>query len=180
MKLYLIVPLALVALSALWVWIVNRRPTLSGALWPKGMTLGGEVDCPDVSYDGDLVLGCSGRFGAIRCRSIEIARGADVSVRSIEASWVKVRGRLKGVKQLAAGRRLLIRGELKADDVQSPRIVIGPKANATVLTVTGTSRIERHPKAVVKGFFDGASEIFDVGLSRQADVTLTDAQTSLQ
>ena len=184
MKTYLLAPLVLSALCLLWVFVTNRRPRMSGALWPKGLTLSGSVSRPDLQYEGDVVLACSGSFGTIRCRSLKIAKGADVGALAVEAAKVVVDGRLSGVKTISAGKRLTVVGELRADDVRSPRITLCAKARATVLTVTGASRIDRHPKADVKGFFTGREEMKDAGVLRQDDPSIADTQltvsTSLQ
>lgn len=184
MKTYLLAPLVLSMLCLLWVFIANRRPQMTGALWPKGLTLSGSVSRPDLQYEGDVVLACSGNFGTIRCRSLKIARGADVGASAIEAAKIVIDGRLTGVKSIAAGKRLTVLGELRADDVRAPRITLKAKARATVLTVTGESLIERHPKADVKGFFTGREEMADAGVLRQDDASLADTQltvsTSLQ
>lgn len=179
MKTYLLAPLVLSTLCLLWVFIANRRPQMTGALWPKGLTLSGSVSRPDLQYDGDVVLACSGSFGAIRCRSLRIAKGADVAAIAVEAAKIRIEGRLAGVKSLAAGKRLTVSGELRADDVRAPRITLRAKARATVLTVTGETLIERHPKADVKGFFAGREEMADAGVLRQDDASMADTQLTV-
>lgn len=159
MRLYVLAPLGVTALCLLWIWFANRRPRITGAIWPDGMRLSGAVERPDVEYEGDLVLACDANFGRIRCRVLRIARGADVTATSVEAMRVRIDGRLRGVARIAAARRLLVRGELRADDVDAPRIRLTAGARATVLTVAGNARIERHPKAEVKGFFNDLDEM---------------------
>jgi len=167
-KLYVVVPLVVSSLCLAWIWLANRRPRLAGALWPKGMSLHGGVDRPDVTVEGDLVLGCAGRFASIHCRTLTIARGAQVTAEQIEAAEVRVEGALETTGRVAAGRVLRVTGRLKADDVQSPRIVLAKGACATVLTVTGKTRMDRHPKAVVKGFFETQDELKLVAAERIA------------
>ena len=181
MKLYVVVPLVVSALCLVWIWIANRRPRLAGALWPKGMSLHGSVERPDVTVDGDLVLGCAGRFAAIHCRVLTVARGAQVSAETVEAAEIRVEGALETSGRVAAGRALRVTGTLKADDVQSPRIVLAAGAAATVLTVTGKTKIERHPKAVVKGFFETPDELKLAAADRVSpDHWATTTQPSLQ
>ena len=162
MRTYVLLPLLVSCVSLVAIWFVNRRGWISSALWPKGMGLSGDVACPDIAFDGELVLGCTQAFGTITCRSLRIARGADVSATHVKAGSVEVDGRLRGIETLVAERRLEIRGELFADDVRSPRIRIAKKSRAVVLTVTGASKIDRHPEAEVKGFFADLDEAMAV------------------
>ena len=164
MRLYVLFPLAVSSLCLLWVYIANRRARIAGAVIPQGMLLSGDVDCPDLQYDGDVVLGGTHSFQSIRCRRLRIARGGDVSVRSIEAGRVTIEGRLRSVKVLTAAKLVeVIGGELRVDDVRCPKIVVDRHASAVVLTVTGTTKLIRHPAAEVKGFFADLDEAVAVG-----------------
>ena len=182
MRVWLLAPLGVAFLAFLWTWLANRRPRLAGALWPEGLTLGGSVTEPDLSYEGDLTLGAKGRFGTVRCRTLLVARGADVVAERVEAAAVYVEGRLAGPRLISAGRRVQVSGELCAEEVACPWISITRRGKATVLTVTGATRIERHPKADVKGFFGGSDELARAGLLRRGEDTLHEhpAPASLQ
>lgn len=164
MRIYVLIPLVVSTLCLLWIWFANRHPRIAGALIPNGLVLSGRVECPDLQYDGDVVLGGTHAFQSIRCRRLRIARGADVVVRTIEAGRVTVAGRLRGVKSLTAAKRLeVLGGELRVDDVRAPKIVIDKHACAVVLTVTGATKLSRHPAAEVKGFFADLDEAVAVG-----------------
>ncbi|HVO31671.1 MAG TPA: hypothetical protein VMV18_13080 [bacterium] len=152
-------PLAVAALCALWIWIVNRRPRLAGMVWPSGAELGGALARPDVSYPGDVVLGCDGRFGTIQCRTLVIAAGADVRADLVVALRVRVDGALQLRQSLTAGKRLEVRGVLRAEEIHAPRIVLRARSRTTAITVAGHPRIDRHPAAVMKGFFEHRDEI---------------------
>jgi cytoskeletal protein CcmA (bactofilin family) len=179
MRLYVLVPLAVSALCLLYVWIANRRARVGGAVIPQGMLLSGDVESPDLQYDGDVVLGGTHAFQSIRCRRLRIARGADVSVRAVEAGRVSVEGRLRNVKILTAAKLLEVRGgELRVDDVRAPKIVIDKNASAVVLTVTGTTRLVRHPAAEVKGFFADLDEAVGVGAMTRLNAYLPAAVTT--
>lgn len=167
MKIYLLLPLAVSAACLLYVWFANRRSVCHSALWPKGMRLSGPVERPDVEFDGELLLACAGSFGSIRCRTLRIARGADVSATAVHADRVIVDGRLRGVASLAAECVITVRGELYADDVRSPRIRLKKTARAVVLTIPRTCRLERHPDAQVKGFFADLEEAMAVDYVRR-------------
>ena len=167
MRTYILLPLLVSVVSLIAVWFVNRRGWISAALWPKGMGISGDVDRPDIAFDGELVLGCAQSFGTITCRSLRVAAGADVHATHVKAGSVQVDGRLRGVETLVAERRLDIRGELFADDVRSPRIRIEKRSRAVVLTVTGPSKIDRHPDAEVKGFFADLDEAMAVDYVRR-------------
>ena len=167
MKLYVLIPLAVTVASLLAIWFVNRRAVCHSALWPKGLSLSGSVDRPDVSYDGELFLACAGGFGTIRCRTLRVARGADVEANTVEAETVLVEGRLRGVASLAAARHVAVRGELFADDVRTPRVRLFAGASAVVLTVPRDARIDRHPGAQVKGFFADLDEAMAVDYVRR-------------
>lgn len=158
MKLYVLAPLLVACACIAIIWLSNRRAVCFAALWPKGLLLSGPVDQPDVVFDGEITLACAQRFGAIRCRTLRVLRGADVFAGSVEAETVIVDGRLRGVRALSAAKRLLVRGELYADDVRAQRIRLHAKARAVVLTVPRDARIERHPEAEVKGFFADLDE----------------------
>lgn len=169
MKLYVLVPLAVTAACLVFVWLANRRSVCHSALWPRGMKLSGPVERPDVEFEGELLLACAGRFGVIRCRTLHVARGAEVEAISIAADRVVVDGKLSGVASLAAEKVLVIRGELLADDVRAPRIQVRKDARAVVLTVPRECRLERHPDAQVKGFFADLDEAMAVDYVRRLD-----------
>jgi hypothetical protein len=169
MKLYVLIPLAVAAACLLYVWLTNRRTVTHSALWPKGMRLAGPVEQPDVEFDGELLLACAGSFGAIRCRTLRIAAGADVSAKSIAASRVRVDGTLRGVASLAAESSLVVRGQLFADDVRSPRIKLTATSKATVLTIPRQCKLDRHPSAQVKGFFVSLEEAMAVDYVRRLE-----------
>lgn len=169
MKLYVLLPLAVSAACLAFVWLANRRSVSHSALWPKGMRLAGPVERPDVEFDGELFLSCAGRFGAIRCRTLRVARGADVEAVSVSADRVLVEGRLRGVASLAAEKMLVVRGELLADDVRAPRIKLCKTARAVVLTVPRACRLQRHPDAQVKGFFSDLDEAMAVDYVRRLE-----------
>lgn len=169
MKLYVLLPLAVSVACLVFVWFANRGGVLHSALWPKGMRLAGPVEHPDVEFDGELFLACAGRFGAIRCRTLSIARGADVEAGSVVADRVLVEGKLRGVASLAAEKLLVVRGELYADDVRAPRIKLCKTARAVVLTVPRVCRLVRHPKAQVKGFFSDLDEAMAVDYVRRLE-----------
>lgn len=157
-----------VALACLLVtWILNRRPKLTGVSWPGGLALAGSLERPDLDYDGDIVLGGNAAFGSVRCRRLLIARGANVDIESVGAARVRVDGRLTGVQQLGAGKHVEVRGELVADAVVSPRILLRKHCRANVLTVGARTRIDRHPLADVKGFFTDGDELQRAGLARR-------------
>lgn len=153
MKTYALVPLAVSFLCLAWVWFANRRPRITGALWPSGFEVSGDLARPDLEYDGDVVLACDGRFGEVRCRSLRIARGARVRTASVDAARVHVDGHLDVDGALAVRKRLVVGGVLQAQEAQAPRIDLGAGSRSTVLKVRGKARIERHPRAVIKGFF---------------------------
>jgi hypothetical protein len=160
MRSYVLLPLAVSAVCALWIYLANRRPRVGGFVWPAGMEVGGGGSWPVLEYDGDVVLGCAQSFALIRCRTLRIAAGADVVARVVEAGRVIVNGRLRGVTSLTADRRLEVRGgELSVDDVRSPRVVVDRRARAVVLTLTGPCKVVRHPGADVRGFFSDLDEI---------------------
>ena len=167
MKLYVLVPLAVSAACLAYVWFANRRSVCHSALWPKGMRLAGPVEQPDVEFDGELFLACAGSFGSIRCRTLRVARGADVQATRVHADRVIVDGRLRGVASLVAERVVTVRGELYADDVRCPRIRLKKTARAVVLTVPRGARLERHPEAQVKGFFADLEEAMAVDYVRR-------------
>lgn len=167
MNTWILAPLGVALFCLLVTWFVNRRPRLTGVLWPKGMVLSGSIERPDVAYDGDIVLGTEGKFGTIRCRRLLVARGSEVSVRRIEAARVRVDGKLAGVRTLAVGSRLEVNGELKAEDLQCPKIVLTAGSRSMVVTVTGAHKIVRHPKAEVKGFFEDVNEMVDAGVIKR-------------
>jgi hypothetical protein len=169
MRLYILVPLAVATLSLLAVWFVNRRVVCHSALWPKGLTLSGPIERPDVAFDGELVLACAGTFGQIRCRSLQVLRGADVEATSVIAGSVSVVGRLRGVASLTAEKSVVVRGELYADDVRAPKIRLLATSRAVVLTVSRQAKIERHPAAMVKGFFTDLDEARSVDYVRRLD-----------
>jgi hypothetical protein len=169
MRLYVLLPLAVTAACLAFVWFSNRRSVFHAALWPKGMRLAGPVESPDVEFDGELFLACAGRFGAIRCRTLRIGRGADVEAASVVADRVLVEGKLRGVASLAAEKMLVVRGELYADDVRAPRIKLCRSARAVVLTVPRVCRLERHPEAQVKGFFSDLDEAMAVDYVRRLE-----------
>jgi hypothetical protein len=154
-----LIPLAVSGLCFLWVWLANRRPRMSGVSWPKGFELSGRLKQPDLFYPADVVLGAEGRFGIIQCRSLTIAKGAEVVAEKVVCTRLRVDGVLRGVEELTSAKRLDVRGELKADRLRCPKVRLFAASRTTVLTVTGPARIERHPKAVVKGFFDDPSEM---------------------
>lgn len=169
MKLYVIVPLAVAAACVLYVWLANRRSTAHSALWPEGMKLAGPVERPDVEFDGELLLACAGRFGAIRCRTLRIAAGADVEASSIAANRVQVDGTLRGIASMVVESSLVVRGELLADDVRAPRITLAAKSKATVLTIPRQCKLKRHPDAQVKGFFASLEEAMAVDYVRRLE-----------
>ncbi len=182
MNTWILAPLGIAALCLLVVWIVNRKPRLSGVLWPTGMVLGGSIERPDVAYDGDIVLGAEGKFGTIRCRRLHVAKGSEVSIRRIEAARVRIDGRLFGVRMLAVGKTLLVNGELKADDLQCPTIILAAGSKSMVVTVSGHHKIKRDPKAEVKGFFSDIMEMDSAGVTKRSSSTSddTDIVTALQ
>lgn len=154
-----LIPLAVFAVCAAWVWILNRRPRLRGMVWPKGVDLGGSRARPDLSYAADVVLGCDARFGTIQCRTLVIAAGAEITADVVVASRVRVEGRLSVRNGLTAGVRLEVRGDLRAEEVKARRIVLRAGSRTTAITVLGNPRIRRHPQAQVKGFFEHRDEI---------------------
>lgn len=156
---WVLAPLGVLVACALWVWAVNRRPRVGGFVWPTGLALSGPVLRPDVVYDGSVVLGADADFGSIRCRTLVIARGADVRAAKVEAARVRVEGTLAVAETLTVRKRLDVSGDLEADEVQAPRITLRKHARATVLVVAGSPRIDRHPDAVVKGFFSERGEM---------------------
>lgn len=160
-------PLGVALACLLITWLLNRRPKLTGVSWPGGLALGGSLERPDLDYDGDVVLGGTAAFGTVRCRRLLIARGADVDIETVEAARVRVDGRLTGVHELGAGKRLEVCGELVADAVVSPRIILRKRCRANVLTVGATTRLDRHPLADVKGFFTDGDELHRAGLARR-------------
>jgi hypothetical protein len=150
---WVLAPLGVLVACALWVWLANRRPRVGGLVWPEGFALGGEIARPDIDYDGTVVLAGGVSFGTIRCRSLVIARGADVTADSVDAVRVKIEGALDVTASLVARKRLDVRGSLNADEVIAPRIRLQKRARATVIVAPGNPKIDRHPDAVVKGFF---------------------------
>lgn len=169
MKLYILVPLAVSAACLLYVWFANRGSAVHSALWPKGMKLAGPVERPDVEFDGELLLACAGSFGAIRCRTLRIAAGADVSAASIAATRVYVDGTLRGVASMTVENALVVKGELLADDVRAPRIKLTASSKATVLTIPRQCKLDRHPEAQVKGFFASLDEAIAVDYVRRLE-----------
>lgn len=161
---WVLAPLGLLALCAAWVLFVNRRPRVGGVVWPEGMTLTGPVTCPDLAYDGTVVLGANVELGVIRCRTLVVARGVEVGARRVEAGRVRVEGTLLVDEVLAAAKLVDIAGELEADEVQAPRIRLRKRARATVVVVPGKPRLVRHPAAHVKGFFSSRSELPAAGV----------------
>lgn len=158
MRLYILLPLALAAASTLWIWLRNRHPRIQGAVLPGGLVLAGEAGHPVLEYDGDVVLGGEQRFEEIRCRSLLVSDDAVVHAATVEAARVRVDGRLAGVRALRATRALAVEGELSAEGVSAPRVTIGRRARAMVLTVSGVTRLVRHPSADVRGFFASFDE----------------------
>ena len=170
---WVLAPLGVLVICAAWIWLVNRRPRVGGFVWPAGLALSGPVLRPDIDYDGTIVLGANADFGAIRCRMLVIARGADVSAAKIDAVRVRVEGTLSVTETLVARKRLDVAGVLEADEVCASRIRLRKRARATVLVATGDPRIHRHPDAVVKGFFSTRGEM----PVRAAPETSDDART---
>ena len=156
---WVLVPLGVLAACAIWIAFVNRRARVGGVVWPAGLSLAGPVLRPDIEYDGTVVIGANADFGKIRCRSLVIARGADVSVGHVDASRVRVDGTFSVAELLVARKRLEVRGQLTADEVTAPKIVLRKKSESTVLIANGAPRIKRHPDAVVKGFFSERGEM---------------------
>ena len=156
---WVLAPLGVLIACALWIAFVNRRPRVGGLVWPEGLSLAGPVLRPDVDYDGTVVIGASADFGKIRCRMLVIARGADVSVGHVDAARVRVDGTLAVAQLLVARKRLDVNGVFSADEVTAPKIRLTKRAIATVLIVTGSPKIKRHPGAVVKGFFSERGEM---------------------
>ena len=152
-------PLAVSAGCFLWIWIANLRPRVSGVVWPKGLDLGGKLACPDLSYTSDVVLGCSGRFGTIQCRTLVIARGAEIVADSVVALRVRIDGELTVRDSLTAAKRVEVRGVLATEALRVPRIVLRARSRTTAITVSRGARVDRHPRAIAKGFFENREEI---------------------
>lgn len=152
-------PIAVSAICFLWIWIANRRPRIAGLVWPKGVELDGALARPDLTYASDVVLGCDASFGTIQCRTLVIARGAEITADVVVALRIRVDGKLTLRESLTAGKRVEVRGELRAEAIRAPRIVLGPRSKTTAITVAGKPRIDRHPAASVKGFFEDREEI---------------------
>lgn len=164
MRLYVLLPLAVSALCLAWIFFTNRFARVGGAVIPDGLVLCGDVVRPVLQYDGHLVLGGTHGFEAVRCRSLRIARGAHVRAGKIEAGRVLVEGALSGVRSLSAAKILEVRGgDLQVDDVQAPLVRVDARGKAIVLTVSGESRLVRHPRADVRGFFANLDEAVAVG-----------------
>jgi hypothetical protein len=163
-------PLGVLLVCLAWIWLANRRPRRTGVSWPAGFDVSGPSVCPDLVYAGDVVLGCEGRFESIQCRSLTIAAGGRVRATRIVAQRVTVLGdaRLRCDETLTAAKRLEVRGELSATEVQAKRIVLGARSLSTVLTAAGSPRIKRHPGAIVKGFFADADEARRAGAGSAA------------
>lgn len=174
---WVLAPLAVLAACAIWIAFVNRRPRVGGLVWPAGLSLSGPVLRPDIEYDGTVVLGANADFGKIRCRSLVIARGADVSVGQVDASRVRVDGILSVAETLVARKRLDVRGAFTADEVTAPRIVLRKRSTSTVLVANGSPAIKRHPDAVVKGFFSERGEMPSRPAPRSAGSRSDDART---
>lgn len=160
-------PLGVALACLLITWLLNRRPKLTGVSWPAGLALAGSLERPDLDYDGDVVLAGAARFGTVRCRRLFVPRGADVIIETVVAARVRVDGRLTGVHELGAGKRVEIRGELVAEAVVSPRIMLRKRSRANVLTIGAATCIDRHPLAEVKGFFTDGDELQRAGLARK-------------
>ena len=156
---WVLAPVGVFLACAAWVLFVNRRPRVGGLVWPAGLSLAGPVLRPDLVYDGHVVLGGAADFGAIRCRSLVVTRGAEVSAASVEAGRVRVEGSLSVRRTLTVKRKLDVAGTLEADEVEAKRILLRKRARATVLVAPGEPRIDRHPDAVVKGFFSTRAEL---------------------
>jgi len=152
-------PLAVFAVCVVAVWVINRRPRLAGAVWPEGFDVGGKLAAPDVSYASDVTLGCSGRFGLIQCRTLVIARGAKIVADSVVAVRVTVEGELKVRDSLTAGKRVEVRGELATEALKAPHLVLRARSKTTAITVSRGARVDRHPDAITKGFFEDRDEI---------------------
>ena len=149
-----LIPLGVFALCVAIAWLLNRRARAAWLLWPRGLELTGPITRPDLSFDGDVVLGADQRFGTIQCRRLSIARGATVLAHRVIAVRVVVDGALETTDAVQAARRLDVRGRLEADSVRCPRVTLHAGSRATVMTLTGNTRLHRHPKAVAKGFFE--------------------------
>lgn len=156
---WVLAPLGVLAVSVAWVLFVNRKPRVGGLVWPDGVTLGGSTDTPDVAYDGNAVIGGVVELGAVRCRSLVIPRGADVTARRVECARLRVDGTLTVEETLIAARRIEVRGTLEADEAQSKCIVLRKGSRARVMVAPGAPRIDRHPEADVKGFFSARGEL---------------------
>jgi hypothetical protein len=169
MKAYIVVPLAVAALCAIWTWLENRKTRVYGAMIPDGLRLTGQMDRPDLDYDGSLVLGGTHRFETLRCRRLHIAPGADIHASVVEAGRVIVEGALRGVRSLIVGRNLRVtrEGTLRVDDILSPVIHLDKCSSTIALTVTGPTRLYRHPHADVKGFFATREEAVRAGIPEQ-------------
>ena len=156
---WVLAPLGMLVLLTAWVLFVNRRPRVGGLVWPEGLALSGAVHCPDLVYDGHVVLGANAEFATIRCRTLVVTRGIEVTARVIEAARVRVEGTLLVDESLVATKVVDVRGELEAEEVRAPRIKLRRKSRATVVLVPGKPRISRHPAAMVKGFFSTRAEL---------------------
>ena len=160
---WVLAPLGVLVVCTSWVLFVNRKPRIGGLVWPEGLKLGGTTELPDVVYDGNAVIGGTVELGTVRCRSLVIPRGADVSMRRVECARLRVDGELRVAEVVLAEKRLEVRGSLEADEARSKRIVLRTRSRTRVMVAPGEPRIERHPDADVKGFFSGRGELPHAG-----------------
>lgn len=156
---WVLVPLVVLVACTAWVLFVNRKPRVGGLVWPEGLALGGTAALPDVRYDGNAVIGGVVELGVVRCRSLVVPRGADVTARRVECARLRVDGSLTVEEIVSAEKRIEVRGTLEADEVRSKRIVLRRRSRSRVMVASGNPRIDRHPEAEVQGFFSGRGEL---------------------
>ncbi|HLG19621.1 MAG TPA: hypothetical protein VI895_07365 [Bdellovibrionota bacterium] len=139
--------------------LMSRRQEIETATFPAGLEFLTGDQLFSLSTNQDLAVNCEMSFDRLTCRRLYVGPDAILSGKVIEATQIIAEGTLQNVQYIRAEEEIVIKQVAVIGKVDSPRLVLGKRAVATIQVVPAATRVIMKRGAQSRGFFGSIEEL---------------------